>query len=508
MTAYFLKSILCLGIFLLLYLLFLEKEKMHRFNRWYLLGSILFSCLVPLVSFTVSQKSSPVLQSDYFAILNQPENVVSPQVFTASSVSTVAQVDYIVPVAWIIYSLVSLVLLMRFVRNIYRILSVASKNKTISYRGANLVLLKESTASYSFLNYIFISEDDYGSREIEEEILMHEFTHVKEKHSWDVIFIELLQTIFWFNPMLFLYKKSIQLNHEYLADEAVIRTYADVPAYQCLLLDKASSVCHTHFTSNFNYSVTKKRLLMLTRTANHIRGLVKKIAVLPLLVMAVFIFSVKNLVIAQATQNTNTKAPEAVKDPGKATKLFTGFLKNTPYTKEGVSQQVYDEYLAFEKKYTTVGYKGRPEMSAIPDRERNKMEEVFKKMSRAQQEQLHLIYMPPLGPQKAEPPTDAQFNKWKNGDLYGVWIDSRKIKNEELSNYKASDFAHYDASKLLGGARAAVKYAVQINLWSKADFAQMNEDRRKEKHFMLGVFYSEKDWEITKGTIKITPPAR
>jgi beta-lactamase regulating signal transducer with metallopeptidase domain len=87
---------------------------------------------------------------------------------------------------------------------------------------------------------------------------MHEFTHVKEKHSRDVIFIELLQTIFWFNPMLIFYKKAIQLNHEYLADEAVVRVYDNVPAYQLLLLDKTAYDCNAYLTSNFNYSVTKK----------------------------------------------------------------------------------------------------------------------------------------------------------------------------------------------------------------------------------------------------------
>jgi hypothetical protein len=108
---------------------FLRKKKCTGSTAGICWAVFYFSCLVPLVSFTVSQKSSPVLQSDYFAILNQPENVVSPQVFTASSVSTVAQVDYIVPVAWTIYALVSFLLFTRFVRNIYSILSVASKNK-------------------------------------------------------------------------------------------------------------------------------------------------------------------------------------------------------------------------------------------------------------------------------------------------------------------------------------------------------------------------------------------
>jgi hypothetical protein len=104
--------------------------------------------------------------------------------------------------------------LIRFTRNIYLLLSNAAKNKIINYQRAKLVLLKEEVASYSFLNYIFISEADYSNKAIEEELITHELTHVREKHSWDVIFIELLQIFFWFNPLFIFYKKAIQLNHE------------------------------------------------------------------------------------------------------------------------------------------------------------------------------------------------------------------------------------------------------------------------------------------------------
>jgi beta-lactamase regulating signal transducer with metallopeptidase domain len=227
MITYLIRSILCLAILLLVYLLFLEKEKMHRFNRWYLLGSIVFACLIPLVRFEIKGQPLPVFQDTYFEIIDTATSItVSPA--AAARENT----QYTVPALLLIYGLITSLLLTRFCINIYRILSRAAKNKAVLYRGARLILLKDKVASHSFLNYIFISEEDYADQSLEKELITHELTHVKEKHSWDVIFIELLQSIFWFNPLFIFYKKAVQLNHEYLADDAVIKTYGDVPAYQ------------------------------------------------------------------------------------------------------------------------------------------------------------------------------------------------------------------------------------------------------------------------------------
>jgi bla regulator protein BlaR1 len=528
MILYLLKSIFCLGILLAVYVLFLEKEKMHRFNRWYLLGSILFSCLVPLVSFTVSQKSSSVLQSDYFAILNQPENVVSPQVFTASSVSTVAQVDYIVPVAWTIYALVSFLLFTRFVRNIYRILSVASKNKTISYRGARLVLLKESTASYSFLNYIFISEDDYGNRQIEEEILMHEFTHVKEKHSRDVIFIELLQTIFWFNPMLIFYKKAIQLNHEYLADEAVVRVYDNVPAYQLLLLDKTAYDCNAYLTSNFNYSVTKKRLIMLTKTTNHIRTFFKKIAILPLLAGAVFVFSVKKIIAQEKQEAVNPKTATPNKKAGPPIESLSVFGNDLPVTsKTGLTESQLKEYNSIVDEtvvkndkdvLTASGYhvnmpnatfKGTPE-------QRNMLFDLYKQMNLQQRRQARVGFLKKWDGPKKKTPTDEQFQKWKDPSGYGVWVDGKKITNDQLNNYQASDFSGYNLSSLAYNEQQRkhimqlynlkTMYKVQLNLSTHKDFEKAQAYALAQPDY--GLFYHTIRDEIGKRDVEWRMPIK
>lgn len=476
MIIYFLRSILCLAILLVVYHLFLEKEKMHRFNRWYLLCSIVLGCLIPLMSFTVPVESIPMLQDNYFEIVvsgyQQPDQVVRiPKEST----------DYLTPSLMIIYTLITLWLLIRFSLNIYRLLSRAASNKVIKYQGARLVLLKEKTASHSFLNNIFISEDDYADQTIEEELITHELTHVREKHSWDVIFVELLQTIFWFNPLFIFYKKAIQLNHEYLADDAVIRAYENVPAYQYLLLDKASCNNHTFLTSNFNYSVTKKRLVMMTRTTNRARVILKKLTLLPILACALFIFSSK---IAVALNIPQGKPATKQQDTPKIHQTYLSPRdKEMPFTKEGISTQLMEEYNSIVNKYVYVTDKGLQNFKkgAITTTERNRLETIFKQMSRDQQALTKIGFTKRMEPWAKITPTDEQFEKWKDETNYGVWIDGKKVKNEALNKFKAGDFSHYSASNLaytekmkkdvMKAFNLKVMYKVQLDLMTHAGYA-------------------------------------
>ena len=154
-------------------------------------------------------------------------------------------------------------------RNILKIISKINSNTKIDYKNAKLVLLKEKVLPHTFLNYIFINEIDYNNRKIEEELFSHELTHVTQKHTFDILFIEILKTIFWFNPIFIFYKKAIQLNHEFLADEKVVKLYNNIPFYQNLFLSKANENQPFYLASNLNYLLTKKRLIMMTKTTSN-----------------------------------------------------------------------------------------------------------------------------------------------------------------------------------------------------------------------------------------------
>lgn len=484
MLVYLLKSAFCLAVFLSVYHLFLEKERMHRFNRWYLLLAIVASFTVPLLQFNVSQDSMPVLQNRYFEfVAGNTETPVPATPVHAGLTPTPAPATTELPFVWIVYTLVAAALLFRFGRNLYHLLAATRKNKTVPYADATLVLTKDPIASYSFLRYIFINEDEYNGQAIEDELITHELTHVRQKHSFDIIFIELLQALCWFNPLLLLYRKAIQLNHEFLADEAVVRAYEDVPAYQHLLLAKAGCNSYAYLASNFNYSVTKKRLIMLTHTYNPFRAALKKMAVLPVLALAVLFFSTKNLLMAQDTKQESKPSTQKQKT-NRPPAAMLDFTRIPITSEEGISQAELDEYRRIEE----ASIKLSAEKNKAPDftgteSDRERLLALFKKMNRPQRRESRIIFEKKLDPPAKKTPTVTQFEKWKNASDYGVWIDEKKVSNDALNSYQSSDFSYYFASNLnytekqkqhiMDMYNLKTMYKVQVNLYTDTEYKKM-----------------------------------
>lgn len=476
MILYVLKSGFCLAILLAVYHLFLEKEKMHRFNRWYLLGSILFSFLVPLIRFKVAANTNPVLQNNYFELIDNSIAATLQPTDTAATINAIPD-EHPVPYAWIIYVLITILLLIRFIKNLYQLISAVSENEIVKHGIANLVLVKDKIASYSFLNYIFISEADYTDHNIEQEIITHELTHVKEKHSLDVLFIELLQTLFWFNPLLVLYKKAIQLNHEFLADDAVIKTYENIPAYQCLLLEKVSFNSNAYLTSNLNYSVTKKRFIMMTRHYDKQRILLKKVCMLPVLAAGIFLFSSKNM-IAQEKKND---PPEVVRQKeSKALPIRRMvFAGDFPANEEGVSAEQVNEFNTLAAQHVSRSDSKKYVFNGSAEDEA-RMLAIFKQMNRQQRQEAKVGFSKRSTPFKKAVPTDALMEKWKNPSDYGVWIDGKKVDNSALNKYRASDFSHYYASNLnytekmkqdiMRSFQLKTMYKVQLDMMTNAEY--------------------------------------
>ncbi|MBC7847156.1 MAG: energy transducer TonB [Flavobacterium sp.] len=293
MTDFLIKSTIPLFVLLAAYQLLLEKEKMHKFNRFYLLFSLIFSFAIPFITIEVIEEiKKPIIQNSAIQI-NQ------------GSIVLVEETNYLPIILWGIYGIITFLLSIRFIRNLLKIISKINSNKKIGLKNATLVLLKEEVLPHTFLNYIFISEIDYNNQKIEAELFSHELTHVTQKHSFDVLFIEIMKTAFWFNPIFIFYKKAIQLNHEFLADEKVVNSYNNIPFYQNLLLSKANENQPFYLASNLNYLLTKKRLIMMTKTTSTARAFLKKGIIIPLLM--VLVFSLCTKVVAQETTQKEGK---------------------------------------------------------------------------------------------------------------------------------------------------------------------------------------------------------
>ena len=282
MINYLIKSGICLTLLLLFYHLVLEQEKMHKFNRFYLLGSVLFSFLAPL--FIIYTKVAPLQIIETAQIITQ-----EPIAFeTATAIET--PVNYF---NYIIYFsiFISIILLIRFIKNVIAIYQKTRKNTTTKHQKATLVLVDDEISPHTFWNYIFINKTAYNSQKIEEELFTHELTHASQKHTFDVLLIEVLKIVFWFNPIFYFLKKTIQLNHEFLADTKVVTNHKNISEYQYLLLQKTAWNNDYYLASNLNYLLTKKRLLMMTKQSSPTQILSKKLAVLPVMLGFLFLFA-------------------------------------------------------------------------------------------------------------------------------------------------------------------------------------------------------------------------
>ena len=140
--------------------------------------------------------------------------------------------------------------------------------------------------------------------------MTHELAHVHQKHSFDILLVEILHIIFWFNPLIIFLKNAIRLNHEFLADEVAITSHQNVPRYQQLLLAKATMNSNSHLASNINYSITKKRFLMMTTSKSNSTILFKKILLLPLVIGLFFLFA--NKTYAQQKGVTDAQIKEYI----------------------------------------------------------------------------------------------------------------------------------------------------------------------------------------------------
>lgn len=308
MIIYLVKSTLLLGLLYGVYKLLLENEKTHRFNRFFLLFALVFGISAPLISFDISPERSiaGIEMQQMERVVNAPAEAVSrsvePLIIPEQSPSPDPEVTPntvhesngsigTLHVLLALYGGITLFLLIRFGAGLLEIRNKVRAGSHKELEQATLVLLDEPITPQSFLDYIFLEKQPFESGDIEPEILNHEFTHVRQFHSFDVFLIEFLKVIFWFNPLMYLYKHAIQLNHEFLADEAVVSNGSSVSEYQELLIRVSAGNTSLKATSHIDFSLTKKRLKMMGKKISKIKVGAVWLFVLPLSVALIIVFS-------------------------------------------------------------------------------------------------------------------------------------------------------------------------------------------------------------------------
>jgi bla regulator protein blaR1 len=335
MMLYLAKSSTCLLILLVLYKLALEPEKMHRFNRVYLLGSLVFAGLIPLVPIQWPGLPTPlpgltttaVQVADFMPGL--PQTATRPMPKNPNGFAPEQ-------IGWLLYWFGCAVFFGRFVHNLLVLIRVIRTSPMIRVGNARLVLMPDDRLPYTFLNWIFVNQVVYERRALEPELFTHELAHVRQGHSLDILFVELLRIFGWFNPLFTGYKRAIQLNHEFLADDAVNATHGDIAAYRRLLLSKATGNSHLILTSALTFQPTKQRFLMMTKQTAPARAVALQLMAGLLLPVLTLVFGGAAMPVSTPPAPNATPAPDATRP---TSQTDTTAAKKAVYYKNNVQNE-------------------------------------------------------------------------------------------------------------------------------------------------------------------------
>ena len=245
-------------LFYAFYWLLLSKNTFFHLNRFYLLGALLVSFLLPLIHFNEVVKAP----ATFVRIGEASDNLINVTNGKQSDWASYLLVIYAIGFAFMFY---------KFVKGFYNLYRLIQSGESIKCPDYTLIILPETkiktreVGSFSFFNWLIVSHKDYDH--YFDPILRHEQVHIRQKHSWDIMLIEILKVLFWFNPALWCYKFSMRQVHEFLADQQVENRdfYAEflVRYAQNTPVDLISN----HF---FNSSLLKDRIQMIykIRTSN------------------------------------------------------------------------------------------------------------------------------------------------------------------------------------------------------------------------------------------------
>ncbi|MCQ6958007.1 M56 family metallopeptidase [Mucilaginibacter aquariorum] len=272
---YLIEANIYLGVFYLCYCLFLNRDTHYMLGRVYLIFSCIMAFILPLTQLSILKPVLPEIQlvavptqvTNTFVNVQQSKLAAPVQHFTF---------DDAIVYTYIAGAVIGLLVLLFRLRKLY----ILTRNNHSIYKDQyKLIHLNDENTAFSFFNYLFIGSNVPQA----ETIIAHELVHIRQKHSVDIIFLEVMKIVNWFNPFIYLIQRSLKTIHEYIADEQTAAHEQDALTYSSFLLNNAygiqgSSIAH----SFFNYNLLKKRIIMLNKNRSGKLARLKYLAALPL----------------------------------------------------------------------------------------------------------------------------------------------------------------------------------------------------------------------------------
>ncbi|MFD0931152.1 M56 family metallopeptidase [Psychroflexus salinarum] len=293
MEHFLINSSVCLVVLWVFYKLALENTSFHHCKRFYLIGSLGISFIIPFI--IVETLSIPLQDHSLTDFAN-----ISPAEATIEKQDSKIDWSHVLIA---VYLTGVCMMLWRFVKNIYAF-RIKDNDKISRYSSYRLVLRQEIKVPHSFLNSIYVNAYDYKKGLIPEAVLEHEKAHLDQKHSIDILIVELILVLFWFNPIVYLIRYSVKLNHEFMADQTVLKQGFSTTQYQKLILSLASNRYPQAMANTFHFPIIKKRFNIMKTSTSTTSGLIRGLAIIPIITLLIMSCG-KQEVKLKATSNFN-----------------------------------------------------------------------------------------------------------------------------------------------------------------------------------------------------------
>ncbi|MFB9109888.1 M56 family metallopeptidase [Flavobacterium gyeonganense] len=298
---YIAKSSGLVVLFYCSYYFLLRKETFFNSNRWFLMTGLATSLILPFAVYTKIVWIDPIPVST----VNYPQSFI-PQTIPQESFEI--NWDYIF---LSVYCIGFVALIIKFATDFYSLNLVLKGKKIQQQADFKFVDISENIAPFSYFDYIVYNSSMYTEAELE-NIIEHEKVHSDQNHTIDVLVSRVFCVLFWFNPVIWLYKKAILQNLEFIADNEAAKKISDKKAYQYTLLKITTHESCVAITNHFYQSLIKKRIVMLNKNQSKKRNSWKYYAILPALVAFVFLFQIKTIAQEKKENQEISKKPNSV----------------------------------------------------------------------------------------------------------------------------------------------------------------------------------------------------
>jgi TonB family protein len=275
---YLLKSVIWLSGFTMVFILFLRNERFFSLNRFYLIAGILTSFFFPLISVRYIVELPGVINS------NPGDSLLSGLQETSNNnmpdTGSLLLAFYLSGVLFVAFMIIK--------QSISVLKSIKKTEVNFSYR-VKLIRTADYISSFSFFSYVFVNP---SVTDLEtEEIVNHEMVHIRQMHWVDLVLVEMLCVLQWFNPLVWIYIRFIRQNHEYLADEVALQRTSDPAIYRAALLNQIVGSPVVSLANSFNYSLNKKRFNMMKNIINSPYRKMKIFLILPVFAIVLYAFA-------------------------------------------------------------------------------------------------------------------------------------------------------------------------------------------------------------------------